>query len=153
MNNRIIAAIVFLGLMIPASSWGQYRNYVIRKEIQKSDYTMALIPGKVQSQYGYRFEDVFFKVGCYGSLAATAYSVGGWAINDYRYTHNNKGREESADKAQSFRTATVISAGALGIFYLANYIDAIAVANRARVLIKPEAYSTGEAGISLSYSF
>lgn len=72
MNNRIIVFVLVVGLLIPISSWGQHRQFEIGKGIQKSDYTMAFIPGKVQAQYDYRFEEVVFKVGCYGSLAATA---------------------------------------------------------------------------------
>lgn len=86
MNNRIIVFVLVVGLLIPISSWGQHRQFEIGKGIQKSDYTMAFIPGKVQAQYDYRFEEVVFKVGCYGSLAATAVCAGGWAINDYKYT-------------------------------------------------------------------
>ena len=92
MNNRIIVFVLVVGLLIPISSWGQHRQFEIGKGIQKSDYTMAFIPGKVQAQYDYRFEEVVFKVGCYGSLAATAVCAGGWAINDYKYNHNNRGR-------------------------------------------------------------
>ena len=153
MNNRIIVFVLVVGLLIPISSWGQHRQFEIGKGIQKSDYTMAFIPGKVQAQYDYRFEEVVFKVGCYGSLAATAVCAGVWAINDYKYNHNNRGRAEYAEKANSYRTATAISAGVFGLFYLANYIDAIAVANRARIMMAPVAYTTGEVGISLAFTF
>ena len=153
MNNRIIVLLLLAGLLIPISSLGQHRPYEIGKGIQKSDYTMAFIPGKVQAQYDYHFEEVVFKVCCYGSLAATAVCAGGWAINDYRYNHYNKGRAEYAERANSFRTATAISAGIFGLFYVANYIDAIAVANRAIIMMAPAAYSTGEIGVSFAFSF
>ena len=53
MNNRIIVFVLVVGLLIPISSWGQHRQFEIGKGIQKSDYTMAFIPGKVQAQYDY----------------------------------------------------------------------------------------------------
>lgn len=120
------------------------------------DKVLALIPGKVQGNYGHKAGAAVLATGTYTSLASTIACGALWAYNDRKFKNTDWDRSHYANNASSFRTATLISAGAFLGFYIANYVDAIVVSkreNRKPISITASAPSSGDPGIALVMKF